>query len=211
MSECLLPECVAALHVYRPTDDRAPRRRHRRHLQTGMCTNTSIHIYTCTCMYIGRVYTGSKASEATSHVLWLPPHVLWLPSQYMAIWLQSYQNSDYYSGSNDHVLWLGTMYYDTGAMYCDISQYMGMPWPWTMSMTEVIVHWSRFNFIPLTYTKRHEKWTSHTDTHRRFCVCSLPTGVQCWGPVGLVWAFPHGPPYCFRLFHATTRSKYSTF
>ena len=23
--------------------------------------------------------------------------------------------------------------------------------------------------------------------------------------LGPVWPFPHGPPYCFRLFHATTR------
>ena len=23
-----------------------------------------------------------------------------------------------------------------------------------------------------------------------------------------VWDFPHGPPYCFRSFHAITRSKF---
>ena len=25
--------------------------------------------------------------------------------------------------------------------------------------------------------------------------------------LGPVWAFPHATPYCFRLFHATTRSR----
>ena len=29
--------------------------------------------------------------------------------------------------------------------------------------------------------------------------------------LGLVWVFPHGPPYCFRLFHTTTRSKFRPF
>ena len=26
--------------------------------------------------------------------------------------------------------------------------------------------------------------------------------------LSLVWAFPHGSPYCFRLFHATTRFRF---
>ena len=26
--------------------------------------------------------------------------------------------------------------------------------------------------------------------------------------LGLVWTFPHGPPYCFQLFHATSRSGF---
>ena len=29
--------------------------------------------------------------------------------------------------------------------------------------------------------------------------------------MGLVWYSPHDPPYCFRLFHATTRSKFRCF
>ena len=26
--------------------------------------------------------------------------------------------------------------------------------------------------------------------------------------LGPVWAFPHGPPYCFWLFHTTARSEF---
>ena len=29
--------------------------------------------------------------------------------------------------------------------------------------------------------------------------------------LGLVLPFPHGPPYCFWLFHATTRSRFRCF
>ena len=29
--------------------------------------------------------------------------------------------------------------------------------------------------------------------------------------LGPVWTFPHGLPYCFRSFHATTRSKFRWF
>ena len=40
-------------------------------------------------------------------------------------------------------------------------------------------------FVPLTYTKRHEKRLSHTVTHHRFCILSLPTGIRCCGQCAL--------------------------
>ena len=62
--------------------------------------------------------------------------------------------------------------------------------------------------VPLTYTKSHEKRHvpySHTAAVLRPLI---PYGNPMLGPV---LAFPHGPPYCFRLFHAATRFKFRCF
>ena len=64
------------------------------------------------------------------------------------------------------------------------------------------------SLIPLTYTKRHEKRHvpySHTAPILK------PLIPYRSSMLGLVRAFPHATPYCFRLFHTTTRSKFRWF